>query len=173
MLSCGISETTIGIVIGSAFTLLGVIVNGLITFVLNRSSHNKEVEERKRREKKEEADKNWSKRERAYRDFIGFYGFMSFLVGVSNAARTNQEAAGVVGEIYAEKIKENFAKAADVMTDVILYGSKVVSDLCGEYQEFWNLESLKGFPLADFAELDRRLKIVIAAMKNELGLDNL
>lgn len=105
MFSCCISETTIGIVIGSVFTLLGVIVNGLITFVLNRSSHNKEVEERKRCEKKEESDQRRSKRERAYRDFAGFYGFMNLLIGIANAARGNQETASVLGELYKEKIR--------------------------------------------------------------------
>ena len=65
MFGCCISETTIGIVIGSVFTLLGVIVNGLITFALNRSVHNREVEEHKRREKKELEDEKRAKREKA------------------------------------------------------------------------------------------------------------
>ena len=87
MFGCCISETTIGIVIGSVFTLPGVIVNGLITFALNRSVHNREVEEHKRREKKELEDEKRAKREKAYREFASFFGFVNLLVGLAYATR--------------------------------------------------------------------------------------
>ena len=55
-LLCCLSETTVGIIIGSAFTLLGVCTNGIITYYLNRNAHNREVEERKRCEQKKKDD---------------------------------------------------------------------------------------------------------------------
>jgi hypothetical protein len=173
MLGCCISETTIGIVIGSAFTLLGVIVNGLITFFLNRSTHNKEVEERKRREAKELDDEKRVKKERAYREFASFYAFMNLLAGIACATKGNQESASIFGNIYQEKIKDNFSKAAEVMSDIMFYGSSAISNMCQDYQGFWNLETLKGFPVEDFAQLDQKLMIVMDAMKKELGLDSL
>ena len=166
------SETTIGIVIGSVFTLLGVIVNGLITFMLNRSSHNKEVEELKRREKKELANEMRAKREKAYREFISFFGFMNLLVGIVYATKGNRESSSVFGTLYQEKIKDNFSRAAEIMSDVILYGSSALAKMCQEYQGFWNAESQKGFPFEDFATLDQDLVIIVNAMKKELELDN-
>ena len=173
MFECCISETTIGIVIGSVFTLLGVIVNGLITFMLNRSSHNKEVEELKRREKKALADEKMAKREKAYREFASCFGFMNLLVGITYATRGSQEGGSMFGELYKEKIKDNFSKAAEIMSDVMLYGSSAIASKCLEYQGFWNAESQKGFPFEDFPQLDQKLMIVLNAMKKELELDNL
>ena len=108
MCGCCISETTIGIVIGSVFTLLGVIVNGLITFALNRSAHNREVEEHKRREKKELEDEKRAKREKAYREFASCFGFMNLLVGFAYATRGNQDGTNILGTIYQERISEVF-----------------------------------------------------------------
>ena len=173
MFGCCISETTIGIVIGSAFTLLGVIVNGLITFMLNRCTHNKEVEERKRREKKGLADEKMAKREKVYREFASFFGFMNLLVGIAYATKGNQESGGIFATLYQEKIKDNFSKAAEIMSDIMLYGSSAIANRCQEYQAFWNAESRKEFPLVDFAQLDQKLMVVVDAMKKELGLDNL
>ena len=173
MLGCCISETTIGIVIGSVFTLLGVIVNGLITFALNRSAHNREVEEHKRREKKELEDEKRAKREKAYREFASCFGFMNLLVGFAYATRGNQDGSNILGTIYQEKIKDNFSKVTEVMSDVMFYGSIEIASMCQEYQAFWNEESRKGFPVDDFAQLDQKLMVVVNAMKNELGLDRL
>ena len=173
MFGCCISETTIGIVIGSVFTLLGVIVNGLITFMLNRSSHNKDVEERRRCEKKELADEKRAKRERAYREFASYFGFMNLLVGLAYATRGSQEGANIFGTLYQEKIKDYFSKAAEVISDVMFYGSSEIANKCQEYQFFCNAESQKGFPFEDFAQLDQKLMIVVDAMKKELGLDSL
>lgn len=173
MIVCCITETTIGIIIGSVFTLLGVIVNGLITFGLNRSSHNKEVEERKRREKKDLADEKRAKREKAYREFASFFGFMNLLVGIAYATKGNQENGSMLGTLYQEKIKDNFSKAAEIMSDIMLYGSSAIAIMCQEYQGIWNAEAQKEFSFGDLVQLDQKLMMVVNAMKKELGLDNI
>lgn len=76
LLSCYLTETTIGIIIGSCFTLAGVIVNGVITYFLNRNTHSLEVEERKRCEQKKEDDDIKKKREQVYLKFINHYSFL-------------------------------------------------------------------------------------------------
>ena len=43
VLPCWLSEATIGIIIGSLFTLSGVFANGIVTYYLNRNAHNREV----------------------------------------------------------------------------------------------------------------------------------
>ena len=70
---CCLSETTIGIIIGSVFTLLGVCANGIITYFLNRNAHAQEVEERKRCERKKEEYDLKKKREEVYLKFINHY----------------------------------------------------------------------------------------------------
>ena len=173
LLSCCFSETTIGIIIGSCFTLVGVFANGVITYFLNRDTHNRELEERKRCEQKKEDDEKRVKRERVYREFVSFYSFMNLLVGLVHATKGNIEGANILGSLYQEKIKENFSKAAEVTSDVLLYGSSSIAKMCQEYQNFWNAESQKGFPVEDFVKLDQELAKIVNAMKKELELDNL
>ena len=172
LLSCCFSETTIGIIIGSCFTLVGVFANGVITYFLNRDTHNREVKERKRCEQKKEDDEKRVKRERVYREFVSFYSFMNLLVGIAYAMKGNPEGANILGSLYQEKIKENFSKAAEAMSDVLLYGSDAIAKMCQEFQDFWNIESQKGFPVEDFTKLDQKLAKIVNAMKKELELDN-
>lgn len=171
MLACCIDENTKGIIIGSCFTLLGVIVNGIVMFFLNRSTHEREVEERKRCEQKKEDDEKRVKRERVYREFVSLYGFLNLLIGISRATRENLEHASVFGSLYHEKIKEYITKIAETMSDVMLYGSSEIANMCQKYQESWNTESQKGFPVEDFIKLDQELMNVVNAMKKELRLD--
>jgi hypothetical protein len=173
VLSCCFSETTIGIIIGSCFTLVGAFANGVITYFLNRDTHNREVEERKRCEQKKELDEKRAKRERVYREFVSFYSFMNLFVGLAYATKSNPEGANILGSLYQEKIKENFSKAAETTADVLLYGSSAMAKMCQEYQDFWNAESQKGFPVEDFVKLDQELAKIVNAMKKELELDNL
>lgn len=173
LLLCCFSETTIGIIIGSCFTLVGVFANGVITYFLNRDTHNREVKERKRCEQKKEDDEKRVKRERVYREFVSFYSFMNLLVGIAYAMKGNPEGANILGPLYQEKIKENFSKAAEAMSDVLLYGSDAIAKMCQEYQNLWNTESQKGFPVEDFVKLDQELSKTVSAMKKELELDNL
>ena len=72
-----------------------------------------------------------------------------------------------------KKIKDNFSKVTEIMSDVMFYGSIEIASMCQEYQAFWNEESRKGFTVDDFAQLDQKLMVVVNAMKNELGLDSL
>lgn len=173
VLSCCLSETIIGIIIGSCFTLAGVIANGVITYFLNRNTHSLEVEERKRCEQKKELDEKREKRERVYREFVSFYSFMNLFVGLAYAMKDNPVNANIIGSLYQEKIKENFSKVADTISNVWLYGSSAIAKMCLEYQDFWNAESQKGFPVEDFVKLDQEFAKIVNAMKKELELDNL
>jgi hypothetical protein len=58
------------------------------------------------------------------------------------------------------------------MSDVLLYGSDAIAKMCQEFQDFWNAESQKGFPVEDFVKLDQELVKIVNAMKKELELDN-
>ena len=168
VLSCCVSEETIGIIIGSLATLLGAFVNGIFTYFHNRNAHAQEVEERKRCEQKKELDEKRVKREKVYREFVSFYSFMNLFVGFAHATKGNIEGANILGSLYQEKIKENFSKAAEITSDVLLYGSDAIAKMCQEFQDFWNAESQNGFPVEDFVKLDQELAKIVNAMKKEL-----
>ena len=169
------NPTTKGIIIGSSFTLLGVIINGIITYLMARSSHAGEVEENKRCEQKKDADAKLVRREKAYRDFANYYGFMNLLIGLVCASNSNQTNGIVFREIFAEKLKENLAKTAEVLTEISLFGSSIVSDKCARYVKVWNiaLNSINSLSLKDCANLDQELLSVVNEMRKELGFDSL
>ena len=116
MISCCMTETTIGIIIGSMFTLLGVIINGVITFIMSCSSHNREVEEHKRCEQKKDGDTKRAKREMAYRGFVNYYGLMNLLIGFAYASNDNEVDVNLFREIFAEEFKKNLAKSSEVIS---------------------------------------------------------
>ena len=175
MIICCMTETTIGIIIGSLFTLLGVIVNGVITFVMSRNAHDREVEEHKRCEQKKDADELRVKRERAYRDFSNCFGFMNMLIGLMYSTKGNQVNISVFGELFSEKLKENIAKAAEVISEISLCGSGAVVDKCGKYMKLWNsaLQNFNSISQEDCVNLDQELMSVVNEMKKELGFDSL
>lgn len=174
MLGCCMSETTIGIIIGSSFTLLGVVVNGIITFLMARSSHNREVEEHKRCEQKKDTDEKKSKRERAYRDFSNYFGFMNILIGLTYSSKVNQVNISVFRELFSEKFKEDITRSAEIVSEISLCGSDLIVDKCGRYMRLWNtaLQNLNSISQEDCANLDQELLSVVNDMKKELGFDN-
>lgn len=175
MFSCCMTETTIGIIIGSMFTLLGVIVNGVITFVMSRSAHDREVEEHKRCEQKKDADELRAKREMAYRDFANYYGFMNLLIGFACASKDSQVNGNVFGAVFADKFKESISKSAEIVSEIMLCGSEVVVEECGRYVKQWNAVSQNpaSLSLEVCANLDQELLSVVNEMKKELGFDSL
>lgn len=175
MLSCCMTETTIGIIIGSVFTLLGVVINGVITFLMSRSSHKMEVEEHKRCEQKKDVDEKKAKREKAYRDFAGCYGVMNMLLGFSCATKESQINGNALGGIVAEKYKEILSRVAEVISEVSLYGSSIVVEKCGRYAAIWSsaCHRLGALSVEDLESMDRELLLVVTEMKKELGFDSL
>lgn len=175
MLSCCMTDTTVGIIIGSIFTLLGVIINGIITFYLNSCAYEREIEEKKRSEQKTQSDANKAKKEKAYRDFAVHYGFMNFLLSIICAPKDIQINRSVFESIFWDKFKVTLAKASEVLSEVLLYGSKKVFDHCERYVELWSgvCRMCCSLTLENCVQLDRELQVVVGEMKKELGLDNL
>ena len=174
MFSCCMTETTIGIIIGSAFTLLGVIVNGVIAFLMSRSSHNREIEEHKRSEQKKDADEKKAKREKSYRDFANYYGVMNMLLVFSYATKESQINGNALGEMFVEKYKETLSRSAEVISEVSLYGSGKVVENCIRYAAIWSsaCQRFEAISVGDLENLDRELLLVINEMKKELGFDS-
>lgn len=173
VLPCWLSEATIGIIIGSLFTLSGVFANGIVTYFLNRKAHKWEVAERKRCEQKKESDEKRAKREKAYRDFLNYYGLMNLLVGFICESKCKDMNFDAMRCIYSEKIKESFAKVADVISAVSLYGSGRIVKISGNYSALWNAtwQKINVLTIEDCVRLDQELIIVVNEMKKELDLE--
>lgn len=173
LLSCYLTETTIGIIIGSCFTLAGVIVNGVITYFLNRNTHSLEVEERKRCEQKKEDDDIKKKREQVYLKFINHYSFLISLGSFRIASGMDiVQWNNMLESVYKDDIKAMFRSVSMTMTDVSLYGTNEMSIKCNKFMEFWNEKFMSSevCTLEGYKELDRMLSVLLGEMKQELGM---
>lgn len=132
--------TTKGIVIGSFFTLLGIVAQGCISWILELVRHvlasknekrrfEREAKERERREARDYTIEWQKKREKAYLDFACFYGRL--LVG----AQLSVQKSGKM-ELLPPDLSNNNPKALEIavclgsMSDINsalrLYGSTEV-----------------------------------------------
>lgn len=173
LLSCCFSETTIGIIIGSCFTLVGVFANGVITYFLNRSAHDREIEERKRCEQKKEDDDIKKKREQAYLKFINHYSFLISLGSFRVASGMDiVQWNNMLENVYKDDIKAMFRSVSMIMADVSLYGTNEMSIKCNKFMEFWNEKfmSAEVCTMEGYKELDRTLSVLLGEMKQELGM---
>ena len=164
LLSCYLTETTIGIIIGSCFTLAGVIANGVITYFLNRNTHSLEVEERKRCEQKKEDDDVKRKREQVYLKFINHYSFLISLGSFRVASGMDiVQWNNMLESVYKDDIKAMFRSVSMTMTDVSLYGTNEMSIKCNKFMEFWNEKFMSSevCTLEGYKELDRTLSVCL------------
>ena len=173
VLSCCFSETTIGIIIGSVFTLLGVCANGFITYFLNRNAHAQEVEERKRCERKKEDDDLKKKREEVYLKFINHYSFMISLGSIRSASNVDDaQWSDFVANVYKDDLKAMFRSVSMIMTDIALYGTNEMSIKCRKFMEEWNsmLISSEMNIIDEYKKIEESLVALLGEMKKELGM---
>ena len=112
------SEATIGIVIGSLFTTLGVILQGCISWWLEGRKHSLA-----QRNQAEEENRNFRrewirKREEAYLGFADVYGFLLSSTSIAVAGGS---------QLIAEKFNATLVeKVAQSLTSIRLFGSDTV-----------------------------------------------
>lgn len=173
-LLCCLSETTVGIIIGSAFTLLGVCTNGIITYYLNRNAHNREVEERKRCEQKKKDDDIKKKREEVYLKFINHYSFIISLGSIRSAFKVDDaQWSDFVVNVYKDDLKAMFRSVSTIMTDIALYGTNEMSIKCRKFIEEWNsmLISSEMNIIDEYKKIEESLAALLGEMKKELGME--
>ncbi len=174
VLSCCFSETTVGIIIGSVFTLLGVCANGIIIYYLNRNAHNREVEERKRCEQKEKDDGIKKKREEVYLRFVNHYSFMISLGSIRSASKAdNAQWIDFVANVYKDDLKAMFRSVSTIMTDIALYGTNEMSIKCRKFMEEWNslFISSEMNTMDEYKKIEVSLAVLLGEMKKELGME--
>ena len=173
VLPCWLSEATIGIIIGSLFTLSGVFANGIVTYFLNRKAHKWEVAERKRCEQKKEDDDIKKKREQVYLKFINHYSFMISLGSFRVTSGMDMvQWNNVLENVYKDDIKEMIRNVSTILADVAMYGTNEMSLKCTQFMEFWNKKLLSSevCTLEGYKELDRAMSVLLGEMKQELGM---
>ena len=173
VLLCCLSETTVGIIIGSVFTLLGVCANGIITYYLNRNAHNREVEERKRCERKNEDDDIKKKREQAYLKFINYFSFLISLGSIRIASKADDaQWIDFVANVYKDDLRTMFRSVSTIMTDIALYGTNEMSIKCRNFMEEWNtlFISSEMNTIEEYKKIEVSLAALLEEMKKELGM---
>lgn len=152
------SDTTLGIVIGSGMTLAGVILQGLISWFLGW-----------RKDVREEERQKYARREAAYREFINLYGAILAANGCA-VASSNPAAQLPAANLYTQP---NFIeKVAAVLSDVQLYGTPKIATMASAFvHDIANENFKQESPTLDrIVIFDRRLSEIQAEVKDELGL---
>ena len=173
LLGCCLSETMIGVIIGSLSTLLCSCINGVISYAVNNRTHRNEVEERKRVEKKKEDDDAKKKREQIYLTFVNLYSFLCMFGSMRIAFNDNLfQWNNIVESVYKDDIKEIFRSFSRILNDVAMYGTIEMANKCRKFMETWNKKifSYSECTTKDFQEMECALSSLIEDMKKELGV---
>ena len=173
VLPCWLSEATIGIIIGSLFTLSGVFANGIISWILNNNAHKNEVEERKRCEQKKEDDDIKKKREQVYLKFINYFSFLISLGSIRIASKADDaQWIDFVANVYKDDLRTMFRSVSTIMTDIALYGTNEMSINCRKFMEEWNslFISSKMNTIEEYKKIEASLAALLEEMKKELGM---
>lgn len=152
------SDTTVGIVIGSGMTLAGVVLQGLISWFLGWRKDVRDEERQKR-----------ARREAAYREFINLYSAILAANGCA-VASSDPAAKLLAANIYAQP---NFMeKVAAVLSDVQLYGTLKIATMASSFVHDFANANFNREPMSidRIAVFDRNLTAIQAEVKDEFGL---
>ena len=150
------TDTTLGIVIGSGMTLAGVVLQGIISGFLAWRKDVRDEELQKR-----------ARREAAYRDFINLYG--AILAANGCAAASSDPAAKLPAvNLYAQP---NFMeKVAAVLSDVQLYGTPKIATMASSFVHDFANANFNREPMSidRIAVFDRGLAAIQDEVRKEL-----
>ena len=150
------SDTTLGIVIGSGMTLAGVILQGFISWFLGW-----------RKDVREEERQKYARREAAYREFINLYGAILAANGCA-VASSNPAAQLPAANLYTQP---NFMeKVAAVLSGVQLYGAPKIATMASSFvRDFANANfNREPMSIDRIVVFDRSLTAIQDEVRNEL-----
>lgn len=158
-----LSDTTIGIVIGSSFTVLGVIVQGSISWFLNWRTHKMTLREQCEKETRAQTLELLHKREAAYHGFVDIMGLYLML-------------AGAVCKNGGCFLPENMAKGntlqemSKVLASIHLNGSPIIIEKVNRYMKgFSNSQQSPTLTADDIAKQELALQDLAIEMKDDLA----
>jgi len=151
------TDTTLGIVIGSGMTLAGVILQGLISLFLGW-----------RKDLRDEARHKRARREAAYRDFINFYGTILAAYG---AAVASPDLAAKIPATNFYLQPNLLEKVSAVLTGVQLYGSSNIAAMASSFVQDFAKTSLTYEPMTKnrITTFDRSLADILAEVRKEMA----
>lgn len=157
-----LTDTTIGIVIGSGFTVLGVILQGAISWFLNWKTHKMTLDEQCKKEKREKTEEIWHKREAAYKGFVEIIGLSLMMA----EAEAKQSSYPIPEDVSNGRILKEMSGA---ITSIQLYGSsKIVDDVNKFMKHLVNVLQFQQPSLQDIDALDMALEHLAKDMKSDL-----
>ena len=180
--------TTMGIIIGSLFTLAGVFLQGVVAYFLegrkNRLAIKTEKlryefskDEQNRKERISYARELQQKREKAYLDFVNFYN--RILIGLATLAKGKESIDFPIVEFPNGKkdlgvdnangqLGFLLGQTSDINTAIRLYGSKDICDKASAFiVPFLQMESSGTITYDKILSLSNILDAIIYAMNEE------
>ncbi|MBR5549703.1 MAG: hypothetical protein IKU71_08225 [Kiritimatiellae bacterium] len=156
------SETTIGIIIGSSFTILGVMLQGFISWFLNWRTHKMTLHEQHEKGIRECAIEKKRKRELSYHDFLSTMGVYLMMFG---AAKNGSACPVPVNFLDGSVLRE----VSNMLSSIQLHGSsKIISLSLGYVRKFFSIAVLPTSTANDIESLDVALQDVADKMKADL-----
>ena len=157
-----LSDTTIGIVIGSGFTVLGVMVQGAISWFLNWKTHKMTLDEQCKKEKRAKAEELWHKKEAAYKTFVDIVGLSLMMAD----AVSKQSASPIPEDVSNGHILKEMSGA---LTSILLYGSSKIADDVDKFMKHLvNALQFQQPSPQDIDALDKALENLAKDMKSDL-----
>ena len=157
------SDTTIGIIIGSGFTVLGVILQGLITWFLNWRSHRMSLNEQYEKDHRTDILEMRQKTETAYHQFLETLGVYLMLVGSGKSGNP----CPLPKEFQDGSVLKELSH---VLSAIQLYGSSEIRLLAQQYVgRFCQCTESPTSTRKDIDELDMELQEISLKMKSEMS----
>jgi hypothetical protein len=157
------SDTFLGIVVGSGFTALGVLLQGLVSWFLDCRRHERTLrlhEMTAQQEKKREIEKI---RRDVYCDFIDTYGTLVTSRGMAYVD-------GNIAQVLSQDLKGllSSARIAHMMSLLSLYGSTDVANAIHDFM-IKQVSSVTTTNTVDFKMIDAELLHIVKMMRTELS----
>ena len=157
------SDTFLGIVVGSGFTALGVLLQGLVSWFLDCRRHERTLrlqEMTAQHEKKREIEKI---RRDVYCDFIDTYGTLVTSGGMANVD-------GSLAQTLSQDIKGllSSARIAHMMSLLSLYGSTEVANAIHDFM-IQQVSSMTTTNTVDFKAINAELLNIVKMMRIEVS----
>lgn len=172
-LKWGISESTIGLIVGAFLTALGAFGKFLFDLIRSEVASRRSLKSQKYKDGREDAQRMVAERKRSYKAFVAFY-----LVVVN---KLRADAEGLASQEEEKKEWDqilppgSIRKAAEINSEMQVCASESVAALHLKFMDVYKLMTDGRFTTLreGIDKLSESLKVICAAMRKELGREAL
>ena len=157
------SDTFLGIVVGSGFTALGVLLQGLVSWFLDCRRHERTLQLQKMKAQQEKKHELERIRRDVYCDFIDTCGTLVTSKGMA-------DVDGSLAQALSQDIKGllSSARIAHMMSLLSLYGSTEVANAIHDFM-IQQVSSVTTTNTVDFKAIEVELFHIVKMMRTELS----